>query len=501
MTPHRIRRQRWELRAATPADAFEVRRQLREAWEPELLPVFERAFDAAAGGATVHIPRIELRLAVASHAELAELLPGLIEAALAEQLRDLARPVVPGTDDSAAAAGPFATLVHYLRTGALPWWGAGASLAEAAGVLRGWARRERTRVLALAAEDESFCFRLLQLLDDADDVLPPSAPAEWRDAVARLLAPAGAQPPSRYTRLRVAAALVSRALSGSAPGALPDPAPLAGVAADAGERAAVRALLASVPAAPPAWSPMRAGEAVRASRAPHPPDPAAPRTPAERPAAPDAPADAQARTADDPVRGHAPAPSAAPAVRADAAQEPTTAPRRPDTEPESLPVAHAGLILLHPFIAPLFTHTGVARDGAIAPEMLPRAAALLHYLAAGEREPFELELGTIKVLLGLTPDAPLPVAAGLLRPGDAEEAEALLESVVSHWKALRGTSVEGLRGSFIARAGLLQRADEGWRLRVEPSGFDVLLHHLPWSFAVARLPWMPKPVHTEWTTH
>jgi hypothetical protein len=169
-------------------------------------------------------------------------------------------------------------------------------------------------------------------------------------------------------------------------------------------------------------------------------------------------------------------------------------------EPQAIPVAHAGLVLLHPFIAPLFANLEIAKDRTIAPESLPRAAALLHYLAAGEREPFELEMGLVKVLLGHAPETPLPVAAGLLKPGDAEEADALLASVVGHWKALRGTSVEGLRASFLLRTGLLERADDGWRLRVEPAAFDVLLDHLPWGFALARLPWMPRPVHTEWTT-
>ena len=215
-SPHRIRRQRWELRTASADDAFAVRRQLRDAWEPELLPVFERAFDAAAGGATLRIPRIELRLAVASRAELEELLPGLIEAALAEQLRDAMLPGLAAAREAASSADPFSTLVHYLRTGTLPWWGAGGSLAEAPAVLRRWCHEERGRVAAMAgAEGETFCFRLLQLLDDPLDLLPSAVPSAWREAVARLMAPAGTLAPSRYTRLRVAAALVARAFSAS----------------------------------------------------------------------------------------------------------------------------------------------------------------------------------------------------------------------------------------------------------------------------------------------
>jgi hypothetical protein len=509
-SPHRIRRQRWELRTANADDAFAARQQLRDAWEPDLLPVFERAFDTAAGGATVRIPRIELRLAVASRAELEELLPGLIEAELAEQLRDVVRPADAAAREAAASADPFSTLVHYLRTGALPWWGSGASLAEGPAVLRRWVREEHSRVVALAAaEGETFCFRLLQLLDDPRDVLPSTVPSVWREAVARLMAPPRiAEPPSRYTRLHVAAALVARALSASPPRALPDPAPLAGPSADARERTAVRALLAAVPGALPEWAPSHTERApgARAARAPdaHDPMPAESRANAQDPAPAEprttkrdrartetsASADAQTR----PAEGAGTREDAAREMAADTRAAAATA------EPQAIPVAHAGLVLLHPFIAPLFANLEIAKDRAIAPESLPRAAALLHYLAAGEREPFELEMGLVKVLLGHAPETPLPVSAGLLKPGDAEEADALLASVVGHWKALRGTSVEGLRASFLLRTGLLERADDGWRLRVEPATFDVLLDHLPWGFALARLPWMPRPVHTEWTT-
>ena len=73
MTPgiHRVRRQSWRLRVAAENAAFAVRARFRSEVE-DLLPAFHRTFDAwAPGEAVVHIPRLELRLRIASLDQLA----------------------------------------------------------------------------------------------------------------------------------------------------------------------------------------------------------------------------------------------------------------------------------------------------------------------------------------------------------------------------------------------------------------------------------------------
>ena len=170
----------------------------------------------------------------------------------------------------------------------------------------------------------------------------------------------------------------------------------------------------------------------------------------------------------------------------------------PDTEP-GLPVLSAGLILLHPFLPRLFETLDLASaDGALNPADLPRAAALLHWLATGVDTPHEFELGLIKLLLGLAPDDPLPVAGGCL--GEAEQAEgaALLAAAIEHWPALRSTSVDGLRVAFLQRRGLLRPAESGWTLHPESESFDLLLGGLPWGISIIKLPWMRTPIFTEW---
>lgn len=160
----------------------------------------------------------------------------------------------------------------------------------------------------------------------------------------------------------------------------------------------------------------------------------------------------------------------------------------------------AGLVLLHPFLERLFGAAGIAPTGArdLAEPALPRAAAMLHWLLGGREEVFEFELTTVKVLLGLSPGQMLPVASGLLSGDDRAEADHLLASAISHWAALGRTSVAGLRMSFLQRRGLLRDTGQGWQLQVEPESFDVLLGSLPWGIGIVRLPWMTKPIFTEW---
>jgi hypothetical protein len=171
-------------------------------------------------------------------------------------------------------------------------------------------------------------------------------------------------------------------------------------------------------------------------------------------------------------------------------------------ESAGYPACDAGLVLLHPFLPRLFNAVGIApANAAELPEaVLPRAAALLHWLVSGREEIYEFELTTIKVLLGLAPDQMLLAGAGLLSEADRVEADALLAAAIAHWGALGKTGVAALRMSFLQRRGLLRNIGSSWQLQVEPESFDLLLGKLPWGISIVRLPWMTRPIFTDWPT-
>ncbi len=156
----------------------------------------------------------------------------------------------------------------------------------------------------------------------------------------------------------------------------------------------------------------------------------------------------------------------------------------------------AGAILLHPYIPHYFQACGI--DKTISAQQREKAAAILAYAITGEEKIVEYQLDLIKLLIGLPLTYPLPLAAGLVNDDDKAEAENMLKSFISHWRAIKKTSTSGLRQAFLQRPGLLKKQDQGWLLKIERSGVDVLLDQLPFGYSVVKLPWMQQPIHVEW---
>jgi hypothetical protein len=493
--PHRIRRQRWCFRTASTTVANEARRRVRADLESVYTPLIEQCFDAYAratnlGERVVRIPQLEVNLSVTN---LDDLRTKLV-AQLTEQLLRVAGPA-----DAASLPDPFThaidrrlTLLQYLVTGSAAWTDAAEETSVIVARLRDEAIRWVGNPVSLwraldadlpsgFAERVACCFRLVQLLPAAEskDLLrlaqtafAQSDRAPLDPLLAALLADCvlSTFASDRYYRVHAAAVAMLTA---------PVLPPLAEALAHVPDTLAGQVLrtarTARVPETQPSTS--RKSSPSRDRRLLH--------------------GEARARVAlqSDEIR-------VSRLVDATASTDRDTARSRPTSQPVSAVsrVASAGLALLHPYLAPLFQATGVIDPATrlLLPEELPRAAALMHWLATGRDELFELELPGIKVLLGLRPDAPLPLAGGVLDAVDRAECLTLLQAVVRHWTALRGTSIDGLRVSFLQRQGVLSDEGSFWQLAVEREAFDVLLAHLPWSISIVKLPWMTHPIFVDW---
>ena len=507
---HRVRRQSWHLRMASAEEAFSARARFRAEVE-DLLPAFNRAFDAwTPGDEVVRIPRLELTLRIASLDDLERALGEALRRETPPRAAEPARPV---------AADRLATLLRYLKTGALEWHSAQCDATSAAAELRKTALAElRGAAAGIAAnaalpERMQYALRLLQLIPGERwpelaraiqrvSTAPATVSASVGDELA-LIALAGARTSlGAYRAQELAAFVLATAdvregdvtirqrqlalLLGRDAETARDAlvAPLAQLPAPAARLLAARAGLATFPT--------EEKTAVSRSRV------SEPRSDGAKPLRRDPPPQ---------TAGLSPTPSRAVGI---ARAIPPSAPEwHAETEPAgiedagpALPFAlmanNAGMVLLHPFLPQLFEACGVCRRTELL--SLARGAALLHWLATGSDEPYEFELGTVKLLLGLRPEAPLPVSAGLIEERDREEGTALLRAAIAHWKALKRTSIDGLRVSFLRRRGALREEDTGWRLQLETESFDVLLKHLPWGISTVKLPWMTRPLYTDWPT-
>lgn len=176
----------------------------------------------------------------------------------------------------------------------------------------------------------------------------------------------------------------------------------------------------------------------------------------------------------------------------------TTKRSKIDHNNESIEIANAGLVITTPFLPLFFDALGLLSDKVFTSnESSEHAALILQYIATGETEMPEYELPLNKILCGLSIDTPLPHSLQI-SDHEEEEVQNLLSSVIEHWKALKGTSANGLRQAFLNRPGLLTEETNGWNLYVERITADVLLDHLPWSISIIKLPWNDKLIHVEW---
>lgn len=163
---------------------------------------------------------------------------------------------------------------------------------------------------------------------------------------------------------------------------------------------------------------------------------------------------------------------------------------------EGIYIDCAGLVLLHPFLPQFFKALGiVAEDTLLQPD---RAVCLLHYLATGQVIAPEYELILPKILCNIPLEIPVESDVSLTTE-EQEEATALLDATIRHWEALRNTSVDGLRGTFLVRPGKISLRDDGdWLLQVESKSYDILLDQLPWGIGMIKLAWMQQMLWVEW---
>lgn len=165
---------------------------------------------------------------------------------------------------------------------------------------------------------------------------------------------------------------------------------------------------------------------------------------------------------------------------------------------ESIEINNAGLVIIAPFLPRFFDSLGLISGKSFATgDAAGRAALILQYIVKGETEMAEHDLILNKLLCGLPAAEPIARELDLSEP-DREEVKNLLQSVIEHWEALKGTSADGFRETFLVKEGLLDKEVNGWRLRVERTTVDVLLDRLPWSISIIKLPWNDEMIHVEW---
>jgi len=165
---------------------------------------------------------------------------------------------------------------------------------------------------------------------------------------------------------------------------------------------------------------------------------------------------------------------------------------------EDFYVTNAGLILLWPFLPQFFRALELtAEKQFIDTGSQCRAIHILQYLVSGKKINFEYVMVLNKILCGYKLSNPFPSSVQLSN-NDILQADAFLQMVIHKWKGLKSTSPAGFRKSFLQRNAKFKKQPDHWLLQVETTAFDLLLDKLPWGISVVKLPWMKKPIYTNW---
>ena len=185
-----------------------------------------------------------------------------------------------------------------------------------------------------------------------------------------------------------------------------------------------------------------------------------------------------------------------------------TAETRPETvttpldltfsDADELYINNAGLVILHPFLRHFFTRLELLENRQFKETACrQRAVGLLQYVVSEDPFPPEYLLPLNKTLCGMELDDVFDFGPPVTED-EADECTNLLTAVIANAPILKNMSVQGLRGTFLLRQGILSSRDGAWLLRVERETYDVVLDRFPWTLQWVKLPWMDTPLRVEW---
>ena len=161
-------------------------------------------------------------------------------------------------------------------------------------------------------------------------------------------------------------------------------------------------------------------------------------------------------------------------------------------------VSNAGIVLLNSFIVMLFERLRLVEDNNFTSiENQKNAVLYLQYVVTGVSETEESYLALNKILCGLSVTDIVPAKIEISQ-GNEILIVGLIKAAVSYWSAIGDCSVEGFRGNWLVRDGILTELEDKWELTVDKRAYDVLINKSPFAFSIIKYPWMHKPLHVIW---
>ncbi|CAM3837862.1 hypothetical protein VA7868_02330 [Vibrio aerogenes CECT 7868] len=170
--------------------------------------------------------------------------------------------------------------------------------------------------------------------------------------------------------------------------------------------------------------------------------------------------------------------------------------------PESQWTSDGGLVLLWPFLPTLFhrlsllvpvsDEQGRSSQAFISEAARLKAYSLLIYLL-GEDIIQDGYAGIANLLTGYEADTLIDTTEPLTEE-EQQEADRMLNAVVSRWDALKNMSAPAFRQLFLQRPAKTEPSALGFSICVEKQTIDILMEKMPWGIGIIRLPWLGETV-------
>lgn len=166
---------------------------------------------------------------------------------------------------------------------------------------------------------------------------------------------------------------------------------------------------------------------------------------------------------------------------------------------QGITIHNAGLVIMNTYISMLFDRLGLTDKNAfVSEESQVDAVHYLQYLVTGLSQTEESLLVLNKVICGISIQTPIKDGIEISKDHEAL-IQGLIEAAIGYWPAIGECSIDGFRGNWLVREGILREEPDRWTLTVEKRAYDILMLKSPFSFSIIKLPWMIKPLHITWS--
>lgn len=161
-------------------------------------------------------------------------------------------------------------------------------------------------------------------------------------------------------------------------------------------------------------------------------------------------------------------------------------------------VQNAGIVILNNYFGMLFERLGLLHENKFSSlENQSKAAQFLQYVTTGSSDIEDIDLPLHKVLCGLPLTHPISDKIEITAE-NLTIINSLLQAAISYWNAIGHCSLDGFRGNWLIRNGILIELADKWELTVDKRAYDILISKSPFVFSIIKYPWMEKPLYVTW---